>query len=100
VTAIAHAAKPLITGGLSVLKIATKFADRKRIRELQFPDPRSKFPVPISRELSAKEHVSRGVLAGDEAQIGPKFAKFPVFSLLIREFDCREQFAADCVIRQ
>jgi hypothetical protein len=30
----------------------------------------------------------------------PKSRKFPVFSLMIREFDRGEQFASDCVIRQ
>jgi len=29
----------------------------------------------------------------------PKSPKFPALSLLSREFDCREWFAADCVIR-
>ena len=29
----------------------------------------------------------------------PKSRKFPVFSLMIREFDRGEQFASDCVIR-
>jgi hypothetical protein len=30
----------------------------------------------------------------------PRIARFPVFSLTIREFDRGEQFASDCVIQQ
>jgi hypothetical protein len=31
--------------------------------------------------------------------MGSKIAKFPIFSGVIREFDRREWFASDCVIR-
>src|ERR1700730_4065724 len=34
--------------------------DPERIREFEFPDPRLKFPIPISRELSGKAQWPHG----------------------------------------
>jgi len=60
---------------------AGRFPDQEFI----FPDRLSKFPVPISRELSGKPQYLRSFLAGPGARICPKIALFPVFSLMIRE---------------
>jgi hypothetical protein len=62
-----------------------RLPDPERIREFEFPDPRSDFPVPISRELSRKAQWPRGVFTPVDAEIAPENTKFPVFTLLIRE---------------
>jgi hypothetical protein len=45
-----------------------------------------KFPVPFSREFSEKDQWWRELSDRLEAQKRPKTRKFPVFSLMIREF--------------
>jgi hypothetical protein len=62
-----------------------RLPDPERIREFEFPDPRSDFPVPISRELSRKAQWLRGVFTPVDVEIAPENTKFPVFTLLIRE---------------
>ena len=46
---------------------------------------RVKFAVPHFREFAAKPQRRRGFFGGENLAVGPKFAKFPVFSLFNRE---------------
>jgi hypothetical protein len=65
---------------------ADRFPDRAPIREHRFPVIHLKFPVPISREFSEKAQTPQGIFRGENPNRGPIYAKFPVFSLMIREF--------------
>ena len=50
---------------------------------------RGKFPVPLTREFRQITEAFQGVANEDSAPEGPFWRKFPVFSLLIREFHQR-----------
>jgi len=64
------------------------------------PDNILKFPDPLSREFRQKEQRTCGLFSLPSGFQTPKSHEFPVFSLLIREFWSREQFASDCGILQ
>ena len=67
-------------------------------QRIRFPDMRSKFPVLITWELREKLQRSCGVFGLERCPEATKSLEFPVNSHMIRVFDDREQFAADCVI--
>lgn len=71
---------------LRISRTNGKLPDLNAIREFYFPDPRSKFPVPITREFCEKAHYSCVLFNAARRRNGLKSAKFPVFSLLIKEF--------------
>jgi len=52
----------------------------------KFPDPPIKFPDPLSREFGQKPERKQGLFSPKSASGHPKSPKFPVFSLMIREF--------------
>jgi hypothetical protein len=54
----------------------------------------------MSREFAEKPQVVPGLFVPQPLESTRKSKKFPVFSLMIREFDAGEHFASDCVIRQ
>ncbi len=54
---------------------------------IEFPDNVSKFPVRLSREFRRKPQRRQGFFGRNSAPRWPKSRKFPVFSLMIREFD-------------
>src|SRR5271156_3876822 len=53
----------------------------------------------MSREFGEKRERRQSFFGFKQPPRRSKSRKFPVFSLMIREFDCREQFAPDSVIR-
>ena len=53
----------------------------------KFPDNVLKFPDPLSREFGYKPERGQGFFACDPVLRRAKSGKFPVFSLMIREFD-------------
>src|SRR5208282_5432012 len=54
----------------------------------------------MSREFAEKPQPVPGHFVSQPLESTRKSKKFPVFSLLIREFDRRDGFDRDCVIRQ
>src|SRR5208337_1198873 len=54
---------------------------------IKFPDNLSKFPDPLSREFREKPERRKGLFGPNSTPRRPKPRKFPVFSLMIREFD-------------
>jgi hypothetical protein len=79
--------------------LANEIPDRKRIRELLslIPDQNSLFRFLGNCAKKRSGHVG---FSARSAQNRLKSSKFPVYSLMIREYEAREWFAADCVIRQ
>jgi hypothetical protein len=74
------------------------FPDRRK----EFPVRPLKFPVPLRREFAEKALVEPALFGARSSRSEAKTAKFPVFSLMIREFDresaTKPQFSA-CVCR-
>jgi len=64
------------------LEESRDFPDQKSIREFNFPDTRSKFPVPLSREFRQKPERRRSFFGFKQAPRRSKSRKFPVFSLI------------------
>jgi hypothetical protein len=59
------------------------FPDRRK----EFPVRPLKFPVPLRREFAEKALAEPALFGVRSSRSEPKTAKFPVFSLMIREFD-------------
>jgi hypothetical protein len=66
---------------------------------IEFPVPLKQFPVPLNREFRQKPERRQGSFGPSLTANHPKSRKFPVFSLMIWEFDSRELFVSDCAIR-
>jgi hypothetical protein len=86
----------LVQPSLAVTATKPAFPDFLRT----IPDPLNKFPVPLSREFVEKPEIDSGFFDVTSRRQRRRSAKFPVFSLLNREFGRGEWFASDWAIRQ
>lgn len=66
--------------------------------DLNFPVPSRNFPVPLSREFDGKCQENQGAMRLVRASLGRRFEKFPLLSLLNRNFG-RDGFARDSLHR-
>jgi hypothetical protein len=69
-----------------MIQSPSKFAAHVPNRELKYADQVLKFPVRFSWGIPRKTEMRQGIFVTFGASKGPKFAKFPVSSLMIREF--------------
>jgi hypothetical protein len=79
--------------------VSLLFKENSLFRPRQFPVRALKFPVRLGREFRQKLQRKLGFFVREVPLRRQGSQKFPVFSLMIREFGRRERFASDCVIR-